>query len=220
MQKIGPCEFSELPQRYRDRFESGNIHSVAGQFLPYKPSSVALPVAASASIIYILPALGLIFTLPYYFYKDTTLLSRIINEMTSGVIQFLVPLVIFGVIAWGVYFMLSVGLRSVTNATFWIKNKRAKADGKHHYGLLLDDPNLVLRQGEHLTDYTCAFVPKSAIQECFADNIWIKGVKRRIKIDVVKVRYVDEQKYPQELVLREDFSMSARDMSDQIQQWL
>ncbi len=220
VQKIGPCRFPELPQEYRDQFESGNIHLADGQFFAYKPSGVAIPMAIFPGVLYLVFGIGLIFMLPTYFLQDTARLSRLVDGLTAGVIPFLVTLAIFGVLIWGIYYMLSNGFKAVAGAITWIKVKQQSKAGKNHYGLLLDEQNLVLRHGEEFEDYACAFMPKRAITNCFASQIWVEGAKHRIKRDVVKIRFVDEQGYATELVLKEYFSATAAEMAGQIQQWL
>ena len=220
VQKIGPCKFLELPQQYRDLYESGDIHLSSGQFFPYKPSGTAIPMAIFPGVLYLVFVFGLIFMLPYYFLQDTARLSRLIDGLTAGVIPFLVTLAIFGVLIWGIYFMLSNGLKAVTAAKTAIAVKQQTEVGKNHYGLLLDEQNLVLRHGEEFADYTCAFLPKNGINTCFATHIWVEGSKHRVKVDVVKIRFVDEEGYSDELEMRGYFSLTVPEMSDQIQQWL
>ena len=219
MQKIGSCDFSELPQEYRDLFEAGDIHLAAGQFFPYKPSGVAIPMAIIPGALYLVFGVGLIFMLPYYFLQDTARLSRLLDGLTAGVFPFLVTLAIFGVLIWGIYFTLSNGLKAVAAAIIAIDAKRQAEVGKHHYGLLLDEKHLVLQHGEEFDDYTCAFLPKNAITNSFATQIWVEGTKHRIKHDVVKIHFINEQGYADTLVVREYFSTTAAEMAEQIQQW-
>lgn len=220
MQKIGPCRFSELPQKYRVCFASGDLKSAEGMFFPYEPSSSAIPWAIFLSLLYIVPAFIIIYAGAYYIYQDPTLVSRIFADMTSGFVPFLVGFTIFGVIAWGIVYMLKTGWQSVASAVVSIKIKRAIAVGKYHYGLLLDEDGLVVHHGDYSDDYRCAFLPKSAITDSFVSKVRVWFPKQSFDIDVVKLRYVAGQNHVDELVLREHFSMPATEMHAQIQRWL
>ncbi len=220
VQKIGPCKFSELPQPYRDQFTSGNVHSAAGQFFPYKSSSATVAWAIFFSCIYILPAFVIIYAIPYYIYQDSTLVPRIIEDLTSGLFPFLVIITIFGAIVWITVFMLKMGWQSLARVAAWRKMQQAITRGEHHYGLLLDEQNLVFRHGEHFDDYTCAVLPKHTINKCFVSKVRVWFPKQSFDINVVKLYYVDKQEQSNELVLREHFSLSALEMCDQIQAWL
>ncbi|MEM7345401.1 MAG: hypothetical protein AAF485_14265 [Chloroflexota bacterium] len=220
IKKIGSCQFLELPQQYQDLFESNHLNGSMTQFFPYKPSFSAVPKAIFLSLAYILPALIVVFGAPYAVYQDPTLVSRIINDLTSGVIQFLVIAAIFSLIISVTYFMLDMGIRALGDWAVWARTRRAAETETYHYGLLLDEDNLVLRSGNHFEDYNSAFIPKGMIKTCFVSQIRVEGSKQNFNINVVKLRYVDEQKERKELALKEQFSMSAAEMCDIIQQWL
>ena len=163
VQKIGPCKFSELPQPYRNQFESGEFRAGTNPqatFFPYKPSFMAMLMAILLSAMYIVPVLLLIYAGLYSVFKDSTLISRILTDMTAGVLQFMVIVAIFGTIVWSTYFMLKMSRRAFAGAAAWSKVKRAAPPGKHHYGLLLDEQSLVLRHGEHLQIIPVPFCPK------------------------------------------------------------
>lgn len=220
MRKIGPCRFSELPERYRDRLISGKPNADAERFFPYQPPFFAVLEAVFFSLIYLVPVLIVVCTAPYHVYRNPTLIPRIFEDMTSGGVQFFGILAIFGVIAWGLFFMSRMGSKAVARAAVRIRIQGAAALGRRHYGLLLDAEGLVLRHGEHYAEYICAFLPKSAIKDCFVATIRVWFPKRSYDVEVVKIRYVDEQGQANELELREEFSLSAAEMCEEIRAWL
>ena len=220
MQKIGPCKFSELPRSYRDALESGTPHAVAEHFFPYAPSPSAVFWAGFFSILYILPAVIVLCAGPYYVLQDSTLAPRILADMTSSLPRFLVGFAIFGTIAWGLAQMLNLGLRALARAVTSVRMARAAAEGKCHYGLLLDEQGLAFRHGDYFAEHSCAFLPKSAIESCGVGKVRVWFPKRSFDVDVVRIYYSDGRGHSRELLLRERFSMTVREMCDRIREWL
>jgi hypothetical protein len=177
-----------------------------------------VPPAAVLSVNYIIPGIGIILAVAYYIYNAPTLVSRVINEMTSGAMEFVVVAVLFGVIIWRVYYMLGNGLRSLAEAAVWIKTKRAATEGNHHCGLLFDHATMVIRRGDGFEDYNCAFLPRNTVKGCVTDTVRVEGAKRFYTIDVVKLGYTDQDGQPNELVLKENFLMTAPEVHNHSQQ--
>lgn len=219
MHEIGPCTFSQLPQHYQELFGAGQFRNDAHQFFPSKPSTAAVPMAAFFSILYLFPAVGITAWLASLVYQDPTSISRVLSDATSGWGPFVIICILVALFVGGVTAMLSTGIRALADARVWFKTRRALREGAQHYGLLLDGENLVVRHGDHFDDYRCAFLPRSAITECFVGQERVHAAKRSYVIDVVKIWYLDDELKVRELVLKEHFGLPAAEMCEQIQQW-
>lgn len=222
MQKIGPLQLAELPQKYQDQFESSEI-GPNSRLYPFVPSEGSLWMAIFLTLIYILPALFVLFYgIPYYLSRDPDLIARVVSDWISGLGPFFVMTVIFGVIFGGLFWMLWKGWLSLKNAYVWFfhtPQQEPLAPG--HYGILIDLENLVIRHGNSFADFSCAFFPKESITQSFTSTLRIRkeGDKQPRFVDVVKVRFVNEEKESDELVLYEDFSLSADELQQVISSW-
>jgi hypothetical protein len=219
MKKIGPIQFLELPQLYQDQFKSGRI-APSTQFFAFKPSETSILFAVFLSIIYLLPALGLIFYgIPTYIFRNPEIIARLIRDILTGRGPFLILTVILGVIFGGLFWMLWMGWLALKNGIFLLNAKRSDANNVEAYGLLFDTQNLVIRHGDHFDHYLCAFLPKEMVTESFADIVRVNSGRHAIDINVVKIWYMTENKLSRELVLNEHFGLSAAEMQQMISDW-
>lgn len=222
MQKIGPLQLEELPKKYQDQFESGATGPNTRHF-PFVPSDGSPLMAIFFTLIYILPALFLLFYgIPFYVARNPDMIGRIITDWVSGLGPFLVTTIILGVIFGGIFWMLWMGWLSLKNAYVWYfhtPQREALAPGL--YGILIDPENLVIRHGDSFADFSCAFFPKESITQSFTSTLRIRleTDKQPRFVDVVKVRFVDEEKVSNELVLYEDFSLKADELQQVISSW-
>jgi len=219
-QILGPCEFSELPQPYQNQFEAGTIHRQKGQFYPYQAGGVAVFLAVFLGLVYLLPALMVIYMTLDVCFTRPDLVRRVLSDMFSGILPFLGLTAIFGVLIGVTWFMLLNGLRAVIGAVVFFEIKEAAADDKRHYGLLLDQHSLVYRHGDYFEDHQCVFLPKKQIEQAFVGVIRVEGAKRSYNKEVVKIHYRDEGEQVRALILKVDFSTPVKTLADQIQRWL
>lgn len=221
MQKIGPLQLAELPQRYQEQFESGEI-AANSRFYPFVPSDVSLPLAIFLTLIYILPALFLLFYgIPYYLSRSPELIGEIMSEWVTGLTPFLLLMVIFGVIFGGLFWMLWLGWLSLKNVFVWFRTKPPAPLGAGKYGIIFDQENMVIRHGDSFADFSCAFLPKESIKQSFTSTLRIRSEMDKTArfIDVIKIRFVNEEKRSDELVLKEEFSLAADELQQIISSW-
>ncbi|MFK7800152.1 MAG: hypothetical protein AB8G95_00840 [Anaerolineae bacterium] len=222
MQKIGPLQLTELPEKYQDQFESGEI-GPNGRFYPFVPSEGSLLTAILFSVIYIVPALGLMFyAIPYYLSRNPEVIAENIRTSITGLGPFLVLMVIFGVVFGGLFWMLWQGWLSLKNVYVWFFHTRPQEPlGPGLHGILIDLENLVIRHGDSFADFSCAFLPKESITQSFTSTLRIRteADKHARFVDVVKVRFVNEEKQSDEIVLYEVFSLKADELQQVISSW-
>ena len=131
----------------------------------------------------------------------------------------LVFLAIATVIIWSLGWMLRTCWLAWLRLRSWQTIKAQMAGTKAHHGLLLDEHNLVFCHGEHFDEYTCGWLPKSAIQSCEATAIRQWFPKHSYYIKVVRIQYTDPKDETQELILKERFGMGTEEMSSVIKEW-
>lgn len=219
MPSMGPCEFSELPERYRVAFEKGRIDKKVARFFPCQVPTNAISSALFFAAIYLIPAIYLTVAGTVALMQKRELVSRMISDMTSGWLMLLVGLLIAATVVWGLYLMLKTGLHACYRAQAWKQIKQTLSTADSHYGLILDENNLVFRHGEYFDESTCGWLTKAAIRSCRVKQIKVWFPKRSYFIDVVSVQYVDDQQQ-HELILKERFGMTAVTMCQQLEKWL
>jgi len=97
-------------------------------------------------------------------------------------------------------------------------NRDLDKNGKH-YGLLLDENNLVLRHGEYFDDYVCAILPKDLIKSYTANRIRVWFPKHSYNINVLTIEYTNRQKEVHKINLKERFDMDVMTMKNIIHEW-
>lgn len=220
-QKIGPLQFLELPQSYQDQFNSGAINT-ASRFYPFVPSDTSLPMAIFLTLVYIFPVLFFLFYgIPYLVTQNPDLIGRIFTDWVSGVAPFIVTTIILGIIFGGLFWMLWMGWLSLKNLSVWLRTRKPRPTGVGVYGIIFDEENMVIRTGDYFADYSCAFLPKEAIDQSFTSTLRIRHEtqKQPTFIDVVKIRYRTIEGLMDELILKEEFSLAADELQQVISNW-
>jgi len=217
-QVIGPCQFTDLPKYYQDQFNSCSINPSI-QYFPCKQPNNAILVAVFFGTAYLLPSLYLIIHGIYALLMNPSLVDRIYQDLTSGVGFLLVGLIIFAVIVYGLYWLLKMAWFSLARAYASIKINRDLDKNGKHYGLLLDENNLVLRHGEYFDDYVCAIIPKDLIKSYATNKIRVWFPKHSYNINVLTIEYTNSQKEVHKINLKERFDMDALTMKNIIHEW-
>lgn len=219
METIGPCTFSQLPEHYQELFKSGQAHQRARRFLPYKSDGCVIPMLIFLGIPFLVIALSVVVIGGRALVNNPDVVAQVLQDAVSSWKTFFLLLVIILMLVGGMMGMLAIGWQSVADALVWFRMRGARGSGAQYYGLRLDRENLVIRHGDHGDEYTCAFIPRSAMTECFVDKIRVEGAKHARYIDVVKIWYKDDTLKEWEMVLKEHFDTPAKEMRAMIQSW-
>ncbi len=221
MAPIGPCSFRELPPYYQEQFKNGTIADADGQFFAFEASDSAVPGAVIMGLTNLLPAVGIILVGAYYLARNPAYIGRVFGDMFSGIGPFIMVVGLMLLLFFSLFVMLRSGWGSITEARIWWMMRRAP-EGVHHYGMLIDDENLVLRHGNRLVPPTCAIFPRDSIKTCFASTVRSEGPKNYYDIPVVKLHYYAQKsdELPTEFVLRLFYGLSAEKTATLIKKWL
>ena len=219
MSNPGPCQVTELPAPYRERFTSGTIQELEGRFFPGQIPNNAITATVVFGLMYFLPAVFLIVSGLSAWYQRAPWISRVADSVSGSWVMLLVFLAIATVIIWSLGWMLRTCWLAWLRLRSWQTIKAQMAGTKAHHGLLLDEHNLVFCHGEHFDEYTCGWLPKSAIQSCEATAIRQWFPKHSYYIKVVRIQYTDPKDETQELILKERFGMGTEEMSSVITEW-
>ena len=219
MSNPGPCQVTELPAPYRERFTSGSINELKGQFFPGQIPNNAMAAAVLFGLMYFLPVVYLLLSGLLAGYQRAPWISRVAESLASGWVMMAVGLAIGLVIGSGLVWMLRMSWLAWLRLLSWQTIKGQLAGAKAHHGLLLDEHNLVFCHGEHFDAYTCGWLPKTTIRSCEATAIRQWFPKHSFYIQAVNIQYTDQHGQIQELILKERFGMGAEEMSGVIKEW-
>ena len=174
------------------------------------------------TLVYILPALFLLFYgIPYLLTQNPDLIARIISDWVSGLGQFIVLTIILGIIFGGLFWMLWMGWLSLKNLFVWFRTKRPDSLGEGKYGIIFDKENMVIRTGDHFSDFSCAYLPKESIDQSFTSTVRVRyeTQKQAEFIEVVKIRFRNVEGLMSEIILKEEFSLTADELHQVISNW-
>ncbi|MEM8858333.1 MAG: hypothetical protein AAGD96_08435 [Chloroflexota bacterium] len=221
MDAIGAVEFFELPKKYQDQFTKGHM-PVSGRFYPFKVVEGSWFVAILFTLIYLIPALAIsVYIVPVYFLGNPASRERIFNDLTSGIGPMIATIILFLILFALVAWMLVMSWRAWQNVRVLLNTKTPDLNQSEKYGIIIDDENFVLRHGDHFADYACVFLPRASIEQSFTSTLRIRteADKQARYINVVKVRYLNNNDSIEELVFREDFSLSSDELHRIINDW-
>jgi hypothetical protein len=215
-QKIGPCRFSELPQQFQEQISAGTLHQTRGWFTAYRPSWGDVPIAIFVALITVVPGALAFLLLPMI---AVQLLTRLLAGSASG-LEFVIVMVVLGLIGVIAYFaLLRPGMASLCTAWNGIQTRRAQRQGREHYGLLLAPQGLLLRHGNQLQPFDCAFLPRKAVQVAEFQSIRERSGRGYHLVEVVVISYHDAQGELKQLQLRDMFATPPRAIAAAIQRW-
>ena len=214
-------EFFELPKKYQDQFTKGHM-PVNGQFFPFQPAESTWFSAIFYTLVYLVPAFGILFYIvPFYFLGNPTTRERILNDMTSGLVPMLATITLFLVIFSISIWMLVMGWRAWQNVRVMMNTKVPELNQSEKYGIIIDEENFVVRHGDHFADFSCIYLPRESIEQSFTSTLRIRteADKHPRYINVVKIRYLNNEDSIEELVLWERFSLSSDELHRIINDW-
>jgi hypothetical protein len=216
-QKIGPCRFSELPQQFQEQISAGTLHQARGWFTAYRPAWGDLPIAIFVALITVVPGALALLVLPMV---ALPLFARLLSG-TANWIEFMIVMAVLGLIGVIAYFaLLRPGMASVRTAWNGIQARRAQRQGREHYGLLLAPQGLLLRHGDQLQPFDCAFLPRKTVQAAEFQIIRERSGRGYRNVEVVVISYRDAQGELKWLQLRDMFATPPRAIAAAIQRWV
>jgi hypothetical protein len=207
-----------LPQPYRDHFLAGTVNQLPGRFFPAAIPRHVISMAVLFGLMYLLPAVFLLYSGLVAWYTRAPWLARISEDLSGSWGKLAVGLVILAVIVGGLGWMLRMSWLAWLRCRTWTVIKRSTPE-EAHYGLLLGDQHLVFRHGEHFDEHSCGWLAKSAITRCQVKTVRHWFPKRSYPVDVMSLHHKKAGQI-HELLIPERFGMSAKVMGEEVNRWL
>jgi len=197
---------------------AGTVRQLPGWFYPAAIPHNAISLAVLFGLMYLLPALYLMYSGLVAWYSRAPWLSRISEDLSGHWGKQAVGLVILAVVVAGLIWMLRMSWLAWQRFTTW-RIIRQNTPSNDQYGLLLGDQHLVFRHGEYFDEHHCGWLPKNSIVGCRVNTVRHWFPKRSFQVNVMSLNYQqDGQQH--ELLIPERFGMTAQQMVGAVEQWL
>ncbi len=178
--------------------------------------------AVVSLLFYGIPAVGVLFYLiPYYLIPNRESLAERIREVVSTPWQGAALALLFSVGISVLVWMLWQTWLAWRNVRIQRKIKRPNPQGEEIFGILVDAENLVIRHGDSFGEFEYAFIPRESIIQSFTSSMRVRHEAEKVArfIDVVRIRFANHDKITEEIVIKEEFSLTAAELHQVINDW-
>ncbi len=180
----GYCRFEELPAWYRQLFETGQADRGANHFFPASHGWASLTLFfgfVPGLLLLALPLVGLGSLLYQFIIDPAGFLSALTNPINL-LVGLLIGAALLYVGRWGVFLVLE--------PIAALKEQKREQQGKHHFGLRLDNKALVARRFDlSAKNRHCWYIPKDRVEEAFGRPLPFSGGRRTFQLRVI---YTDD----------------------------